>query len=298
MTHSISLGFELDQVNLHIDKILPSKLVPHYVKKSKKYNQILVSIKEVGLVEPLIVFPQDRELGQFTLLDGHLRFEVLKAEGKTEITCMVAKDDEAFTYNKRISRLSPVQEHYMILRAIEKGVSEKRIASALGVNISGIKNKRKLLDGITQEVVEMLKDRHFPDATINVIRKMKKPRQVEAVELMIAANNFTVAYIGALLMATPEEQLRGSKAKKTMKAIPEKERLLMEEEMKNLSRDMKVVEEDYGVNIVRLVVANGYIAKLLENENIAHFLRKNYYELHTQLGDLSKIISQETGLYY
>jgi hypothetical protein len=35
----------------------------------------------------------------------------------------VSTDDEAFTYNKRISRIAPIQEHRMILKAIERGVS-------------------------------------------------------------------------------------------------------------------------------------------------------------------------------
>jgi len=165
MAEKISLGFEFDQVNLHLDKILPSKLISEYVIKSKKYNQILASIKEVGLVEPLVVFPQD---GQYILLDGHMRLEALKSEGNTEISCMVAKDDEAFTYNKRISRLSPVQEHYMILRAIEKGVSGERLARALGIDLKSIQKKSTLLDGISETVSEILNDRHFPAATINI----------------------------------------------------------------------------------------------------------------------------------
>jgi len=31
---------------------------------------------------------------------------------------LISTDDEAFTYNKRISRLSAVQEHRMIAKAI------------------------------------------------------------------------------------------------------------------------------------------------------------------------------------
>ena len=40
----------------------------------------------------------------------------MKAE---QVPCLISKDDEAFTYNKRINRLATVQEHYMILKAIE-----------------------------------------------------------------------------------------------------------------------------------------------------------------------------------
>jgi hypothetical protein len=62
------------------------------------------------------------------LLDGHVRIEVLKDLGIEHVECLVSTDDEAFTYNKRISRLAPIQEHRMILKAIERGVSEEKIA--------------------------------------------------------------------------------------------------------------------------------------------------------------------------
>ena len=52
--------------------------------------------------------------------------------------CLVSTDDEAFTYNKRISRLAAVQEHKMILRAIERGVPEEKIAKALNINVQSV----------------------------------------------------------------------------------------------------------------------------------------------------------------
>ena len=52
--------------------------------------------------------------GSFILLDGHVRLHFLKEMGETTVTCLVATDDESFTYNKRISRLATIQEHKMI----------------------------------------------------------------------------------------------------------------------------------------------------------------------------------------
>ena len=66
------------------------------------------------------------------------------------LICLAATDDESFTYNKRISRLATIQEHKMILRAVERGVSEARIAAALNVNIALIRQKRTLLSLLRQ----------------------------------------------------------------------------------------------------------------------------------------------------
>jgi RepB plasmid partitioning protein len=45
----------------------------------------------------------------------------------------------------------------MILKAIERGVSEERIAKALNVDVPTIRRKRQLLDGICPEVADLLK---------------------------------------------------------------------------------------------------------------------------------------------
>ena len=81
------------------------------------------------------------EPGKYLLLDGHLRIDVLKDMGQTDVTCLVSTDDEAFTYNKRVNRLAMIQEHKMILKAIERGVPEERIAKALNVDVQSIRAK-------------------------------------------------------------------------------------------------------------------------------------------------------------
>src|SRR3984893_1698710 len=108
----------------------------------------VLSLAEVGIVEPLVLAPR-RTVGEpYMLVDGHLRHAALLDLGETEAPCLIADDDEAFTYNKRVNRLATVQEHYMIVTAIERGVSEEKLARALNVDIKRIKTKRTLLDGV------------------------------------------------------------------------------------------------------------------------------------------------------
>jgi ParB-like chromosome segregation protein Spo0J len=81
------------------------------------------------------------------LVDGHLRHAALSDLGDSEAPCLIAGDDEAFTYNKRGNRLATIQEHYMIVKAIERGVSEEKLAKALNVDIKRIKTKRTVSMG-------------------------------------------------------------------------------------------------------------------------------------------------------
>ena len=142
MTKPVKMAFNPEGVKIPIDKILPLKKVKSSVKKTMKFRQIATSIREVGVIEHLIVHPENGSSGNYLLLDGHLRFEVLKEIGQKVVFCLVSTDDEAFTYNHKVNRISPIQEHFMILRAIEKGVSEGRIAKTLNVDIAKIKQKK------------------------------------------------------------------------------------------------------------------------------------------------------------
>src|SRR5207248_4382172 len=117
------------------------------------------TITEIRIVEPLMVAAPQEAGGPHLLLDGHLRHEALIDLGMSDARCIVAHDDEAFTYNKRVNRLATIQEHYMIVRALERGVSEAKLAKALDVDVGMIKRRRTLLDGICSDVVERPKDR-------------------------------------------------------------------------------------------------------------------------------------------
>ena len=131
MPKQVPIAFDPQGMIIPITSILPLKHVKTSIRSSQKYQQVLASIREVGIIEPLIVFPQEGKTDSFLLLDGHIRLEVLKQLGETEARCLVSADDEAFTYNKRVNRMATVQEHVMILKAIRNGVSEERIAKVL-----------------------------------------------------------------------------------------------------------------------------------------------------------------------
>lgn len=45
-----------------------------------------------------------------------IRHAILRDLGESETRCLLARDDEAFTYNKRINRLAAMRERYMIVR--------------------------------------------------------------------------------------------------------------------------------------------------------------------------------------
>jgi ParB-like chromosome segregation protein Spo0J len=261
-----------------IARLLPSRKEPLAVRVTRKFQQLKASIEAVGLIEPLSVAAPDKA-GLYVLLDGHLRLIVAQMLEWPEIAVLVASDDEGYTYNSRINRLSTIQETHMLRRAVERGVSAQRLAQALSVDISQIHKKITLLDGLCPEAIEMLRDMVFTTGVGSALKKMKPNRQIECVELMVSANNFTQSYAEALLVATPAAMLIDDQ--KTFKRIGvgKDQMLKMENEMASLQRQYKLVEQTYGHDVLNLVLAKGYLNKILANEAISSYLQRHYPEL-------------------
>lgn len=266
--------------------IEPLREVTAAVRNSKKFAQIAASIREVGIIEPPVVVRLPGADDRYRLLDGHLRLDILKDRGDVDVVCIVATDDEAITYNKRISRIAIVQEHKMILKAIEKGVSEERLARALNVNIASIRNRRRLLDGICDEVAKLLEERMVPIMTFQELRKLRPMRQIEVAETMIAMNRFSWPYAQSLVAATPQGQLVDEQ-RKAIRGLTDEQIDHMEREAGNIDREFRMVEQSYGTDHLDLVLAMGYVCRLIENVRIVHHLAKCHPEL---LAEFQRIV--------
>ena len=58
----------------------------------REYERILASIKSVGLIEPLVVFPEN---GDYLILDGVQRYRALVELGVDTAPCIMGKQREA-----------------------------------------------------------------------------------------------------------------------------------------------------------------------------------------------------------
>ncbi len=292
----VKQGFEQQIVSIALDRILPTRQMDKGIQGSKKYACILSSIRELGVVEPLAVHPQplfDQGAASYILLDGHLRLEALKQLGGVEALCLISTDDEGFTYNRQINRLTPIQEHKMILAALKKGIDPARIARVLGVNVARIHHRRNLLEGIAPEVVEMLKVRMVAQDIFRVLRKMKPMRQIETVEMMISANCFTLSYAQMVLAATRPEMLVDKQRKKPSAETSALDIARMEREMENLQHDYKHVEDTLGETMLILVVVKGYLLRILRNDAIAAYLQQHHADLLEELVSIMEAVSSD-----
>lgn len=275
MATHVKMAFEPQVVTLSLARILPTKPLRRETAKTAKYRRITASILEVGIIEPLIVYPQrgaSADEASYILLDGHVRFQVLQSLGETETACLVATDDESHTYNHHVNRLSPIQETFMILKALENGVEEERIAKALDLDVKKIREKRDLLNGVCPEAVALVKERPISPAAIRYFKRVRPLRQIEMAELMSATNNFTEPYARALYLATSQNMLLRPQEPKKAEGVSPEDLTRMERELESLERDFKLAEDSHGRNVLNLVLARGYLAKLLGNARVVRYL--------------------------
>ena len=179
----------------------------------------------------------------------------------------------------------------MIRKAIERGVSEEKIALALDLNPRSIVRKARLLDGICEEAVGILKDKHCATAVFETLRKMKAVRQIEAAELMMNANNYTPAYISAILAGTPQAQLVDTKKPKKMKGITPEAMVRMEQELARLQEGITSIQDSYGKDHLQLTVVKGYLGKLLQNARIVRYLMQHRPEFLAEFQAITEMAS-------
>jgi len=289
MSDNLNEAFELQLPLIQLANILPIRQVSDVDRELTRYRSIHASIKEIGLLEPLVIYPQRDSKGKFLLLDGHTRVDILKRIGTTEALCIISKEDEAYSYNRHVNFLSPIQENGMIVRAIKDGVPAERIAAALHVDIKKIKASMNLLNGIHPEVVEMLNSKQVTAGALMQLKKVRPIRQLEMAELMISTNIYTVAYVRALVTNTQKEHLINPEKPKQEGGLKREDVARMENESGHVEQDYKIAKESYNMDVYNLTLARGYIRKLLDNARVVKYLASNHSDMLAELQTLAAL---------
>jgi hypothetical protein len=287
---TIQISFRQEVLELPLERLTALKEPERSELRSRACRHLRASLEHVGLIEPLAVFPQDKD--RFLVVNGNLRLHILRELGVVTARCTVALDDESYTYNKRVNSLSPITEHFMILKAIANGVTEERIALGLNINVAAIRDRRSLLDGICPEVVELLKDKRVSPRTFICLRKMKPLRQIEAAELMISGKNYTAPFAGAILGVTSREQLVKPE-KDLAKSHQADSDSFLEDATDDLINGLATARKTYGTDVLTLTVVCRCVQTLVHNVEVIKYLKRNHSEILSELNNLVSELSAE-----
>ncbi len=270
-----------------IASLVHSKSLPINVKSSIKYKQILTSISEIGLIEPVIIFITDDDSKK--ILDGHLRIEELKDLDIEFVHCLISPVEDTYSYNKRVNRLTIIQEQKMLQKAIDSGVSIEKLSAVLGTSSVTLNSKLRISDGIAKEVMALLAEKSVSQSIFRILRKLKPYKQIEMVTTMININNFTQKFALSMLHAIAPEHLINKSNKESDNKDIGKTLARLEKEMAAIQIETQNIQDEYAENNLKMVIIRSHIIKLLSNNEILHWLYDNKNEYLTILKKVSGV---------
>jgi hypothetical protein len=144
---------------------------------------------------------------------------------------------------------------------------------------------------VCPEVIELLQDTTINSRSFEVLRKMRPARQIEVAEMMVSVGNFTMAYLKALLAATRQADLVHPDKPKRVGGLTPEQMARLERETATVSQDFKALEDSYGDDVLNLVVASGYVGRLIGNAEIEHYLDTRHPELLSELKVIVNAVS-------
>jgi ParB family chromosome partitioning protein len=147
---------------IDLDLILPNSQQPRKSFDEDALNELASSIREHGLVQPIVVRPlQD---GFFQLIAGERRWRASQRLGLSRITAVVREAEEhsalelALIENLQREDLNPIEEAQAYDRLIaDFGMTQEEVARRVGKNRATIANTLRLLR-LPEEVQQWLRE--------------------------------------------------------------------------------------------------------------------------------------------
>ncbi len=278
-------GKPLQGIDLPIVKLVPR----HERKIAKKYRQrIEASMRAVGLIEPLIVFPIE---DSYEILDGTLRYQILLDQGVETVPCLIHTARDGFTSNRMVNQLSASQEMRMLRKSLEE-LDEKTIANALGMQGIGHRLNKGLLAKLHSDAVKAFNANKINLQTARELTHVKPERQAEILRLMQQCKDFSTTFARGLVLKTPvakRAKTNGAKSPWTQ-ADERKSQLLRKLQEAEQQQDFySGLYRQYTTNLLKLVI---YVRQLLANTEIRSYLSDNHAEL---LGIFEQILESTEG---
>ena len=287
--NKIKTAFDLKVVRLPLSALVETCPRKNY-QTMGSYLSILASYKEYGFfLQPISIYPS-KIAGKYKILEGHLRYYVVRDCGDNEIDCIIEDDDERFTQNDKINAINPIQRVKMLKNAIKGGASIDKISRALSWDKSKILAEIDASDGIDDEARKILKDAPISVASLRMLRKVKPLRQVQIAESIVAANIFDIHYVSGLVLSTSADLLKDEYKKKIVpkKLITQDAYASISAEQKNVHSKLKEIREKYNSNMCELVTIVNFLKKILDNSVLSNYLKRTFEDIYCGFTQISQ----------
>ncbi len=145
---------------INISQIVPNPLQPRKNFKNEELKELSSSIKNQGLIQPIIVKPTDDN--QFQIIAGERRWRACQLNGMHEVDCVIKDLDEtsvletALIENIQREDLNVIEEANAYKGLINiKNINNESLAKLIGKSPSHVSNTLRLLE-LDKKIQEMV----------------------------------------------------------------------------------------------------------------------------------------------
>jgi hypothetical protein len=256
------------------------KLIPRKERTvSKKYiKRIEASLRAVGLIEPLVVFPQG---DNYEILDGCLRYRILLDMGVETVPCLIWHEREAFTCNRMVNQLSSSQEMRMLRKSLEE-LDEKTIASALGMQGISHRLNLHLMKKLDPAVVKAFEASKMNLQCAKELAHVKPERQAEILKLMESCNDYSATFARGLVLKTPVAKRSATNGSRTPWAQADEKKNDLLKKLREAEQQQDFYSglyRQFTTNLLKLVI---YVRTLLGNPKVQAYMQERHAD-HLQM---------------
>lgn len=218
-----------------LSEVVPSPLQPRKEFAPEQLNELMESIREKGIIQPLIVRSVN---GKLELIAGERRFRASRELGLKEVPVLVRVADDkevlemALIENIQRENLNPLEEAHAYVRlSKEFGLRQEDIAQRVGKNRATVANAIRLLD-LPGMVQNYLREGKLSTGHAKVLLGLKNPKDAESAADEVIRKSLTVRATEKLV-----ESILNPPAPKLKPAEPEGElKLALQTIEQNLTR--------------------------------------------------------------
>jgi ParB family chromosome partitioning protein len=200
---SVATGDEVRELTIaHIEA---NPFQPRHVFDEEALSDLAASIKENGVLQPIIVRHNPQDNARYQILAGERRWRASQLAGKTEIPAIVRKyDDEtmmqaAILENLQREDLSPLEEAEAYKTMMDSlHLTQEQVAKRLGKARSAVANYLRLLN-LPEEVKEMLVNSQLSMGQARTLLGLRNKRRIVPVAKRAIAENMTVRQLEQLV---------------------------------------------------------------------------------------------------
>lgn len=195
---------------IKISEIEPNKNQPRRDFDQTALEQLADSIREHGIIQPLVLRPLTA--GGYQIVAGERRYRASRMAGLNEVPAVIKEltDTEtmeiALIENLQREDLNPVEEALGYQELMEKyDFTQDAVSKSVGKSRPAIANSLRLLN-LPEEVLDMVRDGSLSSGHARAILSLEEPEQMVSLAKRVADDGLNVRAVEKLVKKSSEKQ--------------------------------------------------------------------------------------------